>query len=167
MAALLYAVVVNPDVQISGLSSATLQAIYQGSITNWSQVGGPDETITVYQRPALDTVTAIFRAFVLNGATEHVKGIRLKKDWAQAVAMTPGAISYVPLAEAEASNVAVLAIDGAQPSVTSHYSKEATHFGVWSICIRETMGQASFKRICPSSIARRKLACLPNLERYQ
>lgn len=119
VAALLYAVVVNPDVQISGLSSATLQAIYQGDITNWSQVGGPDETITVFQRPTTDTVTAIFRAFVLNGATEHVRGIRLKRDWGQAVAMTPGAISYVPLAEAEASNVAVLAIDGVQPGVES------------------------------------------------
>ncbi|MEO8956886.1 MAG: serine/threonine-protein kinase [Ktedonobacteraceae bacterium] len=119
IAALLYAIVVNPDVQISGLSSATLQAIYQGTITNWSQVGGPDETITVYQRPTTDTVTTIFRTFVLNGATEHVRGMRLKKDWVQAVAMTPGAISYVPLVEAEASNVAVLAIDGAQPGVES------------------------------------------------
>ena len=116
--------------QISGLSSAALQAIYQGSITNWSQVGGPDETITVYQRPAQDTVTAIFRAFVLNGEAEHVKGIRLKKDWVQAVAMTPGAISYVPLAEAEASNVAVLAIDGVQPSVTS---LQQGRYPFWSV----------------------------------
>ncbi len=140
VAALLYAVVVNPDVQISGLSSATLQAIYQGNITNWSQVGGPDETITVFQRPALDTVTAIFRTFVLNGATEHVNGIRLKRDWGQAVAMTQGAISYVPLAEAEGNDVAVLAIDGVKPSMASLLQGS---YSFWSVEHLYTLGSGT------------------------
>ncbi len=148
VAALLYAVVVNPDVQISGLSSATLQAIYQGEITNWSQVGGPDETITVFQRPATDTVTAIFRAFVLNGETEHVRGIRLKKDWVQAVAMTPGAISYVPLVEAEASNVAVMAIDGAQPSTESLQQGSYPFWSVEHLYTRDN-GTSQFQAYLP------------------
>ncbi len=118
-ATMLYAVIASADVGLSNLSSAMLQGIYQGKITNWSQVGGPDEPIRVYQRPAVDTVTAIFRAFVLNGENEHVKGTRLKKDWAQAVASTQGAISYVPLVEAQNANVTVLAIDGIQPSVAA------------------------------------------------
>lgn len=118
-ATMLYAVIVNPDVGLSNLSRAMLQGIYQGKITNWSQVGGPDEPIKVYQRPAVDTVTAIFRAFVLNGENEHVKGTRLKKDWVQAVAATHGAISYVPLIDAQNANVTVLAVDGIQPSIAS------------------------------------------------
>ena len=35
--ALLYAMIVSPDVQVSDLSSTTLQDIYQGNITNWSR----------------------------------------------------------------------------------------------------------------------------------
>ena len=120
MAAMLYAVIVSPDVQIGDLSTNDLQAIYQGQITNWAQVGGPDEAITVILRSPNDAVAAIFRAFVLNGVQEHVAGIRLKKDGpdmiAQAVAQMPGAIAYVPLVIAEESNLPVLAIDGVFPS---------------------------------------------------
>jgi phosphate transport system substrate-binding protein len=115
VAAMLYAIIVNPDVQLSGLSSSEIQAIYHGRITNWSQVGGPDETITVVQRPSNDTTAAIFRAFVLDGQAEHVKGLRLKNSWVQAVAQIPGSIGYVPLVAIQRASVSVLAIDGASP----------------------------------------------------
>ncbi|GAC1380960.1 MAG: hypothetical protein NVSMB33_07400 [Ktedonobacteraceae bacterium] len=116
VAALLYAVIVSPDVQINGLSSTALQDIYQGRVTNWSQVGGPDEAITVMQHPVNDPMTAIFRTFVLNDAAIHVSGPRLKRDWVQAVSQTPGAISYVPLMDVTSSDVSVLAIDGSLPT---------------------------------------------------
>ncbi len=123
VAALLYAMIVNPDVQISGLSSADIQNIYQNRITNWAQLGGPDEDITVVLRPPNDAITAIFRTFVLGGEQEHVKGTRLKQDWpnlvVQAVAQIPGAISYVPLAVVQAANVQVPAIDGVLPGTQS------------------------------------------------
>lgn len=121
VAALLYAVIVSPDVQINGLSSQQLQAIYQGQITNWSQVGGPNEAITVLLHPASDPLKAIFQTFVLNGTAEHVHGIKLSKKLspvqvAQQAASTPGSITYIPLAVAGAANVRVLAIDRVQPT---------------------------------------------------
>lgn len=121
VAALLYTVVVSPDVQISGLSSQQLQAIYQGQITNWSQVGGSDEAITVLLHPASDPLKSIFQAFVLGGAPEHVQGVSLSKrlspeQIAQQAAQTPGAITYVPLSVTSSANVHVLAIDRAQPT---------------------------------------------------
>ena len=140
VAAMLYALVVNPDVQIGELSSATIQEIYQGSITNWAQVGGPDEAITVFQRPSSDTVTAIFRTFVLNGTSEHVRGIRLKKDWIQAVAQTPGAISYVSLVEAEAANVSIVGIDGVFPSIAA--LQQGT-YAFWSVEHLYTQGDGT------------------------
>jgi ABC-type phosphate transport system substrate-binding protein len=117
IAAMLYALIANPDVQVSRLSSSAIQDIYQGRITNWSQVGGSDVPIKVIQRPANDTVSAVFRAFVLNDQGEHVNGVRLKKNWLQAVVQTPGAISYVPLAVTQGANVTVLAIDGVSPTI--------------------------------------------------
>ena len=122
VAALLYAVIVSPDVQINGLSSQQLQAIYQGQVTNWSQVGGPAEAITVLLHPASDPLNAIFQAFVLNGTAARTHGVRLSKKLSatqvvQTTASTPGAITFVPLAVAGAANVRILAIDRAQPTV--------------------------------------------------
>lgn len=117
IAAMLYALIANPDAQVSRLSSRAIQDIYQGRITNWSQVGGSDVPIKVIQRPANDTVSAVFRAFVLNDQGEHVNGVRLKKNWLQAVVQTPGAISYVPLAVTQGANVTILAIDAVFPTI--------------------------------------------------
>ena len=117
LAAMLYTLIANPDVQVSTLSSRAIQDIYQGRITNWSQVGGSDIPIKVIQRPANDSVSAVFRAFMLNDQGEHVNGVRLKKNWLQAVAQTPGAISYVPLVAAQGANVTILAIDAVSPTI--------------------------------------------------
>jgi serine/threonine protein kinase len=118
--ALLYALIVSPDVQVSGLSSVEIKEIYQGQITNWAQVGGSDEAITVVLPPTAASISAIFQTFVLNGITEHIAGIRIKKDSpamvAQAVSQAQGAISFVPLAMAHETGVKILAIDGVSPS---------------------------------------------------
>jgi phosphate transport system substrate-binding protein len=118
---LLYALIVSPDVQVSDLSSAEIQGIYQGKIRNWAQVGGSNEAIRVILPPPTTSITAIFQTFVLNGMTEHVAGIRIKKDApamiAQTVSQTPGAIGYVPLQVAQGTSVQVLAIDGISPSI--------------------------------------------------
>jgi ABC-type phosphate transport system substrate-binding protein len=118
--ALLYALIANPDVRVNGLNSPEIRQIFQGQITNWTQVGGSDEAITVILPPAAASITAVFQKFVLDGATEDVAGVRMKKDApavvAQTVSQTSGAISFVPLAVAQESGAKILAIDGIAPS---------------------------------------------------
>ena len=120
MGALLYTLVASPDIALNGLTTPQIRAIYTGKITNWAQVGGPDEAITVILRPPNDGITPIFHAFVMNGMPQHVKGVRLKPDSpglaVQAVSSTPGAVSYVPLGVTQGANVNVLAIDGVLPA---------------------------------------------------
>lgn len=41
----------NADNPVTSLTVDQIRRIYAGSITNWNQVGGPDEPITAYQRP--------------------------------------------------------------------------------------------------------------------
>ena len=139
--ALLYALIASPDVEVSGLSSAEIQNIYQGQITNWSTVGGSDEAITVILPPATAGITAVFQTFVLDGASEHVVGVRIKKDApamvAQTVSQTPGAISFVPLGVAQETGAKILAIDGIAPG------KQALLQGTysfWSIVHLYTQG---------------------------
>ncbi len=132
--ALLYGLVVSPDVQVSGLSSTEIQGIYQGQITNWAQVGGSDEAITVVLPPATAPITAIFQTFVLNGLAEHVKGIRITKDLpiqvVQKVSQIPGAISYVPLDVTQGTGVQVLAIDGISPGTQALLQGTYAFWGV-------------------------------------
>lgn len=117
--ALLYAMIVSPDVQVSDLSSTALQDIYQGNITNWSQLGGPNERITLVLRPAGDPANTIFRAFLLNDQAIHGRVMRLRGNSSdvviQAVNQTPGTVGFVPLMAASEANARVLSIDGVAP----------------------------------------------------
>ncbi len=140
--ALLYAVIVSPDVRVADLSSAALRGIYHGQITNWAQLGGPDEPVRVVLRSPCSAITAIFRAFVLGDVAGPMRGIKppvdLSNDVAQAVARVPGAISYVSLLEAQNANVHVLSIDGTAP-VLQGLSQGTYQF--WSIEHLYTRGE--------------------------
>jgi len=134
VAASLYALIASPDVQVNSLSSAQLQAIYQGQFTNWSQLGGPNEPVSIILRPTNDAVNALFRAFVLNGAPIHVKGYRLKQDTpslvVQAVSQVAGAISIVPLVAVQGANVQVLAINSVLPTAQNLLNGSYVFWGV-------------------------------------
>jgi len=142
--ALLYAVIVSPDVQVADLSSAVLRGIYHGQITNWSQLGGPDEPIRVVLRSPCSAITAIFRAFVLGDVAGTMRGIMppdgLSNDVAQTVARFQGAIGYIPLVEAQNANVHVLSIDGTAPGLQG-LSQGTYQF--WSIEHLYTRGEGT------------------------
>jgi serine/threonine protein kinase len=61
-------VVVNPKLQISGLTVAQLRDIYTGKVTNWSEVGGPNLPIL-----------ALSRAETAGGTVSSFKDLVLKK----------------------------------------------------------------------------------------
>ena len=144
LAALLYAVIASPDVSISGLTSAEIQGIFTGHITNWSQVGGPDETINVILPPPTAAINAILHTYVLNGMPEQARGFVMKRDrpdiLAQYVSQTPGAISYVPLAVANTASVQTLSIDGVAPSTQALL---AGTYQFWSVEHLYTQGNGT------------------------
>ncbi len=132
--ALLYALIVSPDVGVDGLSSTEIQEIFKGHISNWAQVGGSNEAITVILPPAGASINAIFQTFVLNGVAKYVDAMRIKKDSpamvTQSVLQTPGAISFVPLAMAQETGVKILTIDGVAPGAQALL--EGT-YSFWSV----------------------------------
>jgi ABC-type phosphate transport system substrate-binding protein len=134
VAALLFTLIASPDIALDGLNSEQIQDIYAGHITNWSQVGGPDEAITLLYPPAGAPINAIFRSFVLNGAPLAAHGRRLKKDdpalVVQAVSRLQGALSYVPLAYASQEHVQTLSIDG---NAASAQAVASNAYPFWSI----------------------------------
>ncbi len=84
----------DPSLGISGLDQGTTCSILTGAITNWSQVGGPDEAITVVYRSGVSGTKSIVDnacgSTLTNGIAAGSSG-----EVANVVANTPGAIGYV------------------------------------------------------------------------
>jgi len=59
----------NTENPVSDLSHEQLIAIYRGEITNWSQVGGPDEPIRVYFRDDQSGSQRLFENLLFKGQT--------------------------------------------------------------------------------------------------
>lgn len=99
-----FTLIVSSDIagKITDLSIEQIQGIYTGQYTNWSQLSGPHEAITVIDRnaslPASFGARVTFKRYVMGGTAESVTGMLVKDtnaDVAAAVNSTPGAIAYV------------------------------------------------------------------------
>ncbi len=95
VAALMFAVVVNSDTGVTKLTTAQLQAIYTGRVTNWSQVGGSNERVIVLTQPAGSTIRTIFETYVLRGVAQTVSGTSAGLN----VRNVTGGITYMPQAD--------------------------------------------------------------------
>lgn len=123
----IFSVVVNPDVaaQITNLTSQQITAIFTGQITNWKELGGPDEPITAIDRPNGSEIRAMFTKYVLGGATTYLPQTVDDSSSAagDAVSSTPGAISYIATSAvgtggAYQGKIVPVCIDGFKPGPT-------------------------------------------------
>lgn len=116
VAVVVFAVITNSDVGVANLTTDQLKGIYSGQVTNWSQVGGPDQAITVVSRPTSSGTRATFQKYVIGG-NETISGpSHLQTDSTstvvQNVGQTPYSIGYAatgPLAGV--ANVTQVSID--------------------------------------------------------
>lgn len=137
--------IVNPDVKEAGvesLSTDQLIGIFTGEITNWSEVGGPDEDVVLVTRPTSSGTRATFQKYALNGEEEASNASMETDDSGvllQNVADTKGAIGYVALSYlVDNDDVATLAIDGVEPTLENTYSGA---YKVWTFEHMYTKGE--------------------------
>jgi phosphate transport system substrate-binding protein len=62
------AIVIHPSMKVPSISLEQLEAIFDGTIVNWKQLGGPDKKINVYSRREGSTTRAFFEDVILRGA---------------------------------------------------------------------------------------------------
>ncbi|OIN01305.1 hypothetical protein A9236_09175 [Polynucleobacter sp. QLW-P1DATA-2] len=62
------AIVVHPSSSVKSISLEQLDGIFQGSINNWDQLGGPNKKINVYTRNEGSTTRAFVEDMVLRGS---------------------------------------------------------------------------------------------------
>ncbi|HWO56357.1 MAG TPA: phosphate ABC transporter substrate-binding protein [bacterium] len=78
------AIYVHEKNPITRLNATQLKAIYQGDITSWKDVGGPDEEIVVYSRENNSGTYAYFKEHILKN-----------EDFAPQVQTLPGTASII------------------------------------------------------------------------
>jgi phosphate transport system substrate-binding protein len=147
VAAVVFTLVTNNDLsgKVDNLTQSQIQDVYTGVDTNWSQVGGPNEAITVINRPTTSGTRSTFDKYVLDGKTE-ITGDTLTEDStgavASAVSATKGSIGYVSIgfAVSYGTQVHPICIGGAK-AVASDVNSGAYNF--WGIEHMYTKGPAT------------------------
>ncbi len=93
------ALIVHPSNSVSSLSVEEVKGIYDGTYTNWGQLGGENMEIVVIGRDSASGTREFFWEHVMN--KEDFLNTMLEKNSngavKQTVAQTPGAIGYVGL----------------------------------------------------------------------
>lgn len=122
------ATIINKDIadKVKSLTSQQLQDVFTAKVTNWKEVGGPDEPIVLVTRPTTSGTRALFTELALAGQ-EEASNKSLETDDSgtliQSVAQTKGAIGYVALPYlVNNRDVAALAIDGVAPTLENTYN---------------------------------------------
>ncbi len=106
------AVCVDPANTVTGLTKDQLINIYNGTTTNWREVGGADAPIIVVGREAGSGTRGAFEELLgLEDACKYANELDSTGAVMAKVASTPGAIGYVSL-DALDDSVVALALDG-------------------------------------------------------
>jgi phosphate transport system substrate-binding protein len=119
-----FTLVVSQDIaaQVQNLTTQQIKDIYAGNITNWSQLGGPNESITVVVRTKTSGTRATFDKFVisdtkqLNDEPADAQTADQTGELVTDISNSHGAIGYTGtsfvLNRAQASNIFPVCIDG-------------------------------------------------------
>ncbi len=138
--------VANKDIgnKVKSLTKKQLQDVFTAKVTNWKDVGGPDEPIVLVTRPTTSGTRALFTELALAGA-EEASNKSLETDDSgtliQSIAQTKGAIGYVALSYlVNNKDVVPIGIDGVAPTLENTYNGK---YPVWGYEHMYTKGEAT------------------------
>ena len=121
--------VVNPGNSIESLTLDEVRGIYNGTYTNWDQVGGSDQQIVVVGRDSASGTREFFSEFVMDGEDF----IRTQEEFnsnggiQQKVSQTPGAFGYVGLGYTEGVKPLALDVNGTNVEPTLQKITDGTY----------------------------------------
>lgn len=137
--------IVNKDIgaTVKSLTKEQIQDVFTAKVTNWKDVGGPDEQIVLVTRPATSGTRALFTRYAMDGK-EEASNQSLETDDSgtliQSISQTRGAIGYVALSYlVNNDTVSPVAIDGVEPTLENTYNGT---YPVWGYEHMYTKGEA-------------------------
>jgi phosphate transport system substrate-binding protein len=111
------AIIVNPQNPVNNLTLNQVRDIFSGSISNWNQVGGPNQKINIVNREAGSGTRDGMQKIVLKGSRFSSEGITQSSTGAvrSYIAGDPNAIGYISFAEVD-NSVKTPGINGVIPT---------------------------------------------------
>jgi phosphate transport system substrate-binding protein len=111
------AIIVNPQNPVNNLTLNQLRDIFSGGISNWNQVGGPNQKINIVNREAGSGTRDGMQKIVLKGSRFSSGGITQSATGAvrSYIAGDPNAIGYISFAEVD-NSVKTPGINGVIPT---------------------------------------------------
>lgn len=150
--------VVNENNPINSLTTAQVQGIYSGEITNWSQVGGADAPIAAFQRNATAGSQVMMEKLVMAGIPmmeapaamvpgemgQLIESVRSYDNSANAIGYT---VFYYAADMQMAQGLKILQIDGVTPCAETLRSEEYPFLNGYYACISALAEADSPQRI--------------------
>ena len=125
--------IVNSEADVTKLTSEQLKQIFTGKITNWKEVGGDDQAITVVNRAEGSGTRYNFEKY---GLADGVKVIQAQEvdssgQAVKTVGTTPGAISYVATSNLQNADASITAVklDDVEPTAENVQNNK---WKIWS-----------------------------------
>ena len=110
------ATITDTENTVTDLKTEDLAKIYKGEITNWKDLGGPDESIVVIGREAGSGTRDAFEELVdVKDACKYAQELDSKGAVLAKVAATPGSIGYVSLDVVD-DTVSALKLNSVEPT---------------------------------------------------
>jgi phosphate transport system substrate-binding protein len=111
-------IVVHPENPIQSMSLGEVQAVFNGRISNWSALGGPDQPIHLVSRETGAGTRTILQQRVMAEQRLSINALIQPDDsmMLTAVATDPNAIGYSMMGTAVTADVKMLAINDIAPS---------------------------------------------------
>ena len=120
------ALIVNENNPVTNFTKHQIEQVFTGDVTDWSAVGGPSGTISVYTRNTSSGSYSEWKEMAMN-----------KRDYAQSsqklagneqivaeVAKNPNGIGYVGMAYAKAAGIKIVSVNGVLPNKETVNSKK-------------------------------------------
>lgn len=141
------AIIVNPKNPINKISMEQLKAIYNGSISNWKAIGGPEQAIVTVGRDSSSGTYGFFQDTVLGIGRPYRSDMQTSPSTnaiAQVVTQDAGAIGYVGVAYAKAfgSKVKILPVSsgGGAPVEPTEENVRNGKYPLWRYLFMYTRG---------------------------
>lgn len=140
-------IIVHPDNPVKSLTVEQVGAMFTGKITNWKEVGGPDERLVAAARQSSSGTYGFFQDNVMKGGKyKNCQHLPSTNAICQVVSRSKGGVGYVGLAyarkwEGKVKSVPVAKSKGATPVTASEKTVQDHTYPIWRYLYCYTAGK--------------------------
>jgi phosphonate transport system substrate-binding protein len=132
----------HPGIKVRGLTTHEILQIFSGKITNWKELGGPDQEIVVLDRPEYTSAKQALKQSLFRGKFAITqKAIILERPDQVDVSLQsiPGSIGYTAFSDLHVMGtvIPILRVDGFMPTPENLQIRENTLFRTYTFVFRD------------------------------